>query len=33
MNGEHEYRFFEWENFFRKSKLKVIKKLIKKSLS
>ena len=28
MNGEHEYRFFEWENFFRKSKLKVIKKLI-----
>ena len=27
MNGEHEYRFFEWEYFFRKSKLKVIKKI------
>lgn len=26
MNCEHEYRFFEWEYFFRKSKLKVIKK-------
>lgn len=28
MNGEHEYRFFEWEYFFRKSKLKIIKRLI-----
>ena len=28
MNGEHEYRFFEWEKFFRKSKLKILKKII-----
>lgn len=28
MNGEHEYRFFEWENFFKKSKFKILKKLI-----
>ena len=28
MNGEHEYRFFEWENFFKKCKLKVLKRLI-----
>jgi len=28
MNGENEYRFFEWENFFKKSKFKIIKKII-----
>ena len=28
MNGEHEYRFFEWEKFFRKSKFKILKKII-----
>ena len=28
MNGEHEYRFFEWDNFFKKCKLKVLKRLI-----
>ena len=28
MNGEKEYRFFEWENFFKKSKFKIIKKVI-----
>ena len=28
MNGEHEYRFFEWENFFKKSKFKILEKLI-----
>ena len=30
MNGEHEYRFFEWENFFKKSKFKILKRLIVK---
>ena len=28
MNGEHEYRFFEWENFLKKCKFKVLKRLI-----
>lgn len=28
MNGENEYRFFEWKNFFKKSKLKIIKNII-----
>ena len=28
MNGENEYRFFEWEEFFKKSKFKVVKKII-----
>ncbi len=30
MNGEHEYRFYEWENFFRRSRFKILKKLIVK---
>ena len=33
MNGEHEYRFFEWENFFKKSKFKILKRLIVKESS
>ena len=28
MNGENEYRFFEWEEFFKKSRFKVVKKII-----
>ena len=28
MNGEHEYRFFEWENFLKKCKFKILKRLI-----
>ena len=33
MNGEHEYRFFEWENFFKKSKFKILKGFIVKESS
>ena len=33
MNGEKEYRFFEWENFFKKSKFKIIKRVIFKESS
>ena len=33
MNGEHEYRFYEWENFFKKTKFKILKKLIVKESS